>query len=368
VALGVVAGTIGGPRSYGIGLARALVEAFPGDRWMVLTDRPEAFDGVPVHECVRVPFPARVLRHAVEATLLPRLVRRLAPDVYHGTKHGLPPRLRCPSVATIHDLAFFALPGTFPRLSGMVLRAEARAAVRRARRIVAPSESTRADLVRFLAADPARIAVVPNGVADAFRRPVPPEEAARVRARWGLPDRFVACVGTLQPRKNPDVLLDAFAALSRSGAAAGVGLLFVGRRGWMAGPFLRRLAAEGPAVDARLLEGVPDGDLPALLAAAEVFVSPTSYEGFGLSIAEAMAAGRPVIAGDGSSVPEVVGTAGVLVPGRDRAALESALGRLLRDPEQRRALGEAARRRAAAFTWEVAARRVRAVYDDAVRG
>jgi glycosyltransferase involved in cell wall biosynthesis len=365
IALGVVAGTVGGPRSYGLGLVRALAAEFPGDEWWVLTDRPEDFEGIPLAGAVRLPLPAKAMRPAVEATLLPRALRRLAPAVYHGTKHSVPPRAPCPCVATIHDLAFFAMPGTFPRASGMWLRAEARAAARRAARIVAPSAHTKADLGRFLRVDPARVAVVPNGVADAFHRPVPREEVERVRRAHALPARFVLCVGTLQPRKNPDTLLAAFAALRRSGAAGDAGLVFAGRRGWKSGPFLRSLAREGPALGARLLESVPDADLPGLLAAAEVFASPSSYEGFGLSVAEAMAAGLPVVAGEGSSVPEVTGDAAVLVPPRDARALEAALGRLLADPGERRRLGEAARRRAARFTWRAAARAVRAVHEEA---
>jgi glycosyltransferase involved in cell wall biosynthesis len=232
---------------------------------------------------------------------------------------------------------------------------------------VVPSGNTGDDLVRFLRVDPARVAVVPNGVAPEFHRPVPRAEVERVRRAWDLPRRFVLCVGTLQPRKNPDVLLAAFAAARRSGAAGDAGLVFAGRRGWMAGPFLRALAREGPALGARLLEGVPDADLPGLLAAAEVFASPSSYEGFGLSVAEAMAVGLPVVAGDSSSEPEVVGDAGILVEPRDAASLEVALSRLLGDPAERRRLGEAARRRAARFTWASAARAVREVYGEAAR-
>jgi glycosyltransferase involved in cell wall biosynthesis len=367
IAVGVVAGTTGGPRSYGLGLLRALAEEFPGDAWYAITDRPGDLEGIPLAGIERVAIPAKFLRPVVEATAVPRALRRIRPDVYHGTKHSVPARSPCPTVATIHDLAFFAMPATFPRASGLWLRTEARAAVRRARRIVVPSAHTRDDVVRFLRADPGRIAVVPNGVAPPFLAPVPAAEVERVRRAHSLPARFVLCLGTLQPRKNPDVLLAAFDALRASGAAAGVDLLFAGRKGWMAGPLLREVARRGARGGVRHLPDVPDADLPGLLAAAEVFASPSSYEGFGLSVAEAMAVGRPVVAGDASSLPGVVGEAGILVPPRDAAALAAALGRLLADPAERARLGEAARRRAATYTWRAAARAIRAVHGEAAR-
>ncbi len=365
VALGVHAGTLGGPRSYGLGLLRALATEFPEDRWIAVTDRPDAVADVPGVEVAALSIPARVLRPAVEALLLPRLLRRLAPDLYHGTKHSVPARMGFPVIATIHDLAYEVLPETFGAAAGAYLRRETRWAVTRARRLVVPSASTARDLERLLGVERERIVVVPNGVADAFHRSVDPAEVARVRTAHGLPDRFIVCVGTLQPRKNPEVLLDAFLDLRTAGLDPAVGLVFAGRRGWRIEGFLRRVGHLGAAAGVRLLEDVPDGDIPPLLAAAEVFASPTSYEGFGLSIAEAMAVGTPVVAGDGSSVPEVVGDAGILVPPRDRAGLGAALRTLLDDAGERSRLGAAGRARAAAFTWSAAARAIRRVYAEA---
>jgi glycosyltransferase involved in cell wall biosynthesis len=365
VAIGAYAGTLGGPRSYGLGLIRALAEEFPRDEWVVISDRPEAFEDLDL-QCERVSFPAKVLRPAVEHSVLPRIIRSVAPDLYHGTKQGLPPRLRCPGVATVHDLAFFTMPETFPPASRLFLRREARSSVKRAARIVVPSESTKRDMVAIIGADANRVDVVHNGVADEFHHGVSARERTRVKRRYGLPRRYVVSHGTLQPRKNPGRLLDAFVALRRSGRATDVDLVFAGRRGWMIGPFMRKLNRLGGEHGVRLLESIPDEDVAPLVAGAEVFASPTAYEGFGLSIAEAMALGVPVIAGGGSSVPEVVGRAGVLVDVEDDDALRDALGSLLEDGPRRERLGEAARKRASRFTWRAAARRMRGAYARAI--
>ena len=162
----------------------------------------------------------------------------------------------------------------------------------------------------------------------------------------------------MQPRKNVDVVLDAMEALERRGRAAPP-LVVAGRRGWMSEDVVRRAQAS-PRV--RWLGEVPEEDLPALYAGARVFVSPSSYEGFGLAVAEAMAAGVAVVAGAGSACDEVVGDAGVLVPPRDVEAVAAAIDALLGDDARRRGLAAAGRARAAQFTWDATARGTRDAY------
>jgi glycosyltransferase involved in cell wall biosynthesis len=227
-------------------------------------------------------------------------------------------------------------------------------------RVVTVSEHARRDVMARFGVAPARAVAIPHGVPEAYRSPVPDEAIARLRRAHALGDRLVACVGTVQPRKHVERVIDAFV---RAGAAEqGWTLALAGRiRPHHAPPWLRALPP-----GARFLGPLADDDLRALYAASAIAMSASEYEGFGLTVLEAMASGCAVIAVDNTSIPEVVGEAGVLVAASDAALLATALRTLLHDPERRTALAAAARRRAAGFTWVETARRTRAVYDEAL--
>jgi len=164
-------------------------------------------------------------------------------------------------------------------------------------------------------------------------------------------------VGTIQARKNLDVLVRAVDRLRRRDGVR-VTLAIAGRRGWRTEAF----DAACRETEVTLLGAVPDAALPALFANAAAFVQPSSYEGFGLTAVEAMACGAPVIAANAGSLPEVVGDAGLLVPPRDEEALASAIRELLLRPDLAEALAERGRARAARFTWEASAAAHAALY------
>jgi alpha-1,3-rhamnosyl/mannosyltransferase len=228
--------------------------------------------------------------------------------------------------------------------------------VRRAARVIAVSGHARDDLVARFGLDPARVPVVPQGVAPAFLAGPRPGAVAALRTAYGLGERLIACVGTIQPRKHVERVIEAFV---RAGAAG---------QGWELAIAGRLRPGYVPAWITALPTGVhwlgplADDALRALYAAADVAMSGSDYEGFGLTIAEAMASGCAVIAVAVTSIPEVVGTAGLLVPRSDPALLGDALARLVAEPETRAALAAAARNRAAGFTWSETARLTRAVY------
>jgi glycosyltransferase involved in cell wall biosynthesis len=358
VALAAVTGTQGGPRTYAVCLLRALVELGADDEYTLVSEEKDAVPELRGIGRIRVPVPAKSVRPLVDATLLPWKMRRAGFDVFHGTKQTLPAGMSGALVVTVHDLAPAIFPETFPRGAGAYLRRSTAAAVRRADVVIADSETTARDLREMLGAPPERIRVIPLGVEPRFFGPHDPARVAAVRAKHRLPADYVASIGTIQPRKNLDVVLDAMELLGKRGKKTPP-LVVVGRTGWMSDDVVRR-AKSSPSVIH--LGEVPEDDLPSLYAGATLFVSPSSYEGFGLAVAEAMAAGVAVIGGAGSASDEVVGDAGVLVKPRDVDALVDAMDALLADDARRAALAAAGRARVARFTWEATARATREAY------
>ena len=238
------------------------------------------------------------------------------------------------------------MPELHPRSNLAAERSFAQLA-RRADRLIAVSECTRQDAVRTLGIAPEKICTIHSGVADAFFDP-PAALVDEVRARYGLQRPFVLFVGTIEPRKNVDLLLDAFESLPAS-MRGHWELVVAGPVGWAADATVARLR------HVRYLGYVPELDLAPLTAAADVFVYPSLYEGFGFPVAQAMAAGVAVITSNVSSLPEVAGNAALLVDPRSQNELRAALVRLLASAGLRKALGLAGRERAREFRWEVCA-------------
>jgi glycosyltransferase involved in cell wall biosynthesis len=213
-------------------------------------------------------------------------------------------------------------------------------------------------------ASQADVHVVYGGVTGHFR-PASADAVTAVRNKYRLPDRFILFVGTIEPRKNLTQLLDACRVLKDAGRA--MPLVVAGRKGWRSEVFFDRLHQSGLAELTVLTGFVPDEDLPALYSAADVFVFPSLYEGFGLPVLEAMACGTPVITTNVSSLPEVAGPAAILVDPGDCRELAAAVQRLAADPALRREMSVKGTRQAGSFSWEGTARRTLQVYQDALR-
>jgi glycosyltransferase involved in cell wall biosynthesis len=227
--------------------------------------------------------------------------------------------------------------------------------------VIAISESGRRDLLRHYAIDPAKVRVIYGGVNPSFR-PALPAASAETRARYGLPGHYILSVGTIEPRKNLSRLLEAYRTLLDRGME--MGLVIAGKRGWRSEEFFARLDQLGLEPRVILLNNVPDADLPALYGTADLFVFPSLYEGFGLPPLEAMACGTPVIVSNTSSLPEVVGEAGITVDPLDTGSLASAIEGVLTDPDLGRQLRTEGPARAACFTWQASARATRRVYEE----
>jgi len=272
-------------------------------------------------------------------------------DVFHCSRLGNPPR-RPRLTATLHDLTCWTMPRFHTSANVAAERRMADSVWKRAAGLIAVSANTRDEAVRLLGLDARRIRVIYNGVDERFFAAGEAEaQAARARSRLEKP--YVLWVGTIEPRKNLDRALDAWAALPEELRAA-FDLVVAGPAGWAAPRTLARLRAAPPGV--RYLGYVAESHLPGLTAGAAALFYPSLYEGFGLPVAQAMACGVPVVTSGVSALPEIAGEGALYADPLSLAGLRAALERLLRSAELRRQLGQAGRQRAARYRWDEAAR------------
>jgi len=270
-----------------------------------------------------------------------------------------------PTVLTVHDLIFRHLPEHHKPLNRWYLNLTMPLYCRRASHIIAISECTERDLITAYGLPPEKITVIYEA-ADPRFGPRPPKVVAAARTRYGLPDRYLLFVGTIEPRKNLARLLAAFERIHAERLSDA--LVIVGKRGWLYDDFFARLE-QSSARDAVILPGyVPNDDLPTIYAGAQALVFPSLYEGFGLPVLEAMACGTPVVASNASSLPEVGGSAALYFSPTQVEAMVEAVCRLLRDADLRGSMRTEGLNRAAEFSWRSTAAKTRTVYDAVLQG
>lgn len=302
-----------------------------------------------------LPVPRRLLYETWHAVALPRveLVTGRV-DVTHATGVAVP-GTRAPLVVTVHDLGFRHRPEHYTRHGVRFFERALELTRRRAALVLCPSEATWRECAEAGIAED-RLRVIPWGVS---ATPVTPEDVAALRARHGIPGRYVLWVGTIEPRKNLPGLLAAFRRLPDD-----VTLVLAGPSGWHEDLTVHRQGIEHRV---RLTGFVSGAELAALYAGASVFCYPSLLEGFGMPVLEAMAQGAPVVTSSGTSTEEVAGDAGLVVPPTDGEALADALLQVLDDPPLADRLRAAGLARAATYTWERTARETVTAYQDVVR-
>ena len=264
-------------------------------------------------------------------------------QVYHAPSYTCPLISFCPIVMTVHDISYLAHPEWYPYKQGVVRLAYYRACLRRADRIVVPSQFSKQEIVRFFLALEDRIRIIPMGVSDFFSPT--PEAAVEVSRELDLPSRYILHVGDLHSRRN-------LGLLKRAAQQVGLPLVLVGR------PLEKDSIPEG----ALLFTDISMDALRGIYSAATLFAYPSLYEGFGLPWLEAMACGVPVVASNRASLPEVCGQAAILVePDQDDlvAGIQQAL-------ENRESLRERGLQRASEFSWEKTAERTLEVYRELI--
>jgi glycosyltransferase involved in cell wall biosynthesis len=290
-------------------------------------------------------------------------------DLFHATDFVLPPTSqRTRTLLTVHDLSFIRDPESATPALRRYLNNVVPHSVHRAHHVLADSLATKDDLVELYNAAPDKITVLYSGVDPRFTPEKQRGEEERIRRRYKLGHQpIILSLGTLQPRKNYSRLISAFAQIADvsrrlDGRPITHNLVIVGKQGWLFDSIIADVARLGVRTRVIFPGFVDDKDLPALYRAADLFVFPSLYEGFGLPPLEAMACGTPVVTSNVSSLPEVVGDAGLTVDPTDIYALANAMSRALQDTQLRQQMVERGLARAAEFTWLRAARQLRQVY------
>ncbi len=349
----------GGIRNYTLHLLKALAQLDRATDYFALHSRKERAPFVPGPNFRAVPCwtPSH---HRLERWTLGAEIARLRLDLLHTTDFIPPAFGYRRSVITVHDLTFLHYPQFITPESYAYYNRQIVWAVRRADHILADSFATKADLVALLGV-PQKKVTVAHLAADPIFHPMPATEAARVAARYNLQTGYLLCVGTLEPRKNLPGLLRAYRLLLDEQVTEAP-LVVVGGHGWLYHPIFECIQDLGLTGQVHFLHNVPDTDLPAIYNAAILLTTPSFYEGFGLPALEAMACGTPVVVSDRSSLPEVVGEAGLLVNPEKTEEIAGALARVITDETLRNRMREQGLAQAARFSWEHTARITLDVY------
>lgn len=366
----------GGIGRYTRELVRALVVEAPEYTYKLFSARPPAVLPVPdslpelPHVTYRpAPFDERWLYRLWYRARVPVPVQLFTGkiDLYHSPDFVLPPvGGSIPTLLTVHDLSFAHFPETFPAQLVSYLNRVVPWSVNRAGHILADSLSTMSDLQALWGVPAERITVLYSGVNERFRPIADEGVLADVRARYQLDTPYVLAVGTVQPRKNYELLVRSFRPIAASNPHS---LVIVGGKGWLDEGLPMEIERCGLQDRVKLTGFIDDADLPAIYSAADLLAFPSLYEGFGLPLLEAMACGTPVVSSNTSSLPEVAANgAAVLLPPDDEEAWSQAILDILADEKVRTRLIAAGHRQSERFNWRESARQLISLYKNLLSG
>ena len=301
---------------------------------------------------------------------LPPLLRQQQIDVYHGVcNFELPLRKMCRYVVTIHDLVPLFFPELVPKKHLLFFKLFIKRAAQTADAIITDSEHSKQDICRYLKVSDEKVRVIHLGYTP---QPLPQnaeEQRQRLFKQYGIRQPYLLFVGVIEPKKNLERLLEAFALLRQERRIDdSVQLVIAGGKGWFCERIEHNIAALRLETSVVLTGFMPDDALPLLYSGADAFVFPSIYEGFGLPVVEAMSHGVPVITSNVSSLPEIAGHAGLLVNPMDTASIAAGIETVLTHPEQRESMKIAGRLQARQFSWPRTAEATYRVYQDVFQG
>jgi glycosyltransferase involved in cell wall biosynthesis len=275
-------------------------------------------------------------------------ITRRPPGALFVPAHVLPLLTRVPAVATVHDLGYRHFPNAHPRRQRWYLDWSTRHNARAAQIVVADSEATKADLVKYYGTEPGRAIVAYPGIDEQLSPVDDPAEVAASMQRYGIANPYLLHIGTLQPRKNLVRLVQVFGRLA---ADSTIQLVLAGKKGWFYDDLYAQVKSLGLQDRVRFVGYIADEDKAALLTGATAYVFPSLYEGFGFPALEAQACNTPLVCSHSSSLPEVAGTGALYFDPKDSDDLAQALSRVLSEPNLRTLLVEEGRRNVRRFSW-----------------
>ncbi len=283
-------------------------------------------------------------------------------DLTHFFNYIVPPLVAGKTVVTVHDMVYRAFPETVRGRTRHMLELGLVPSMQRADRIVTDSEFSRSEIIKYYPQFAEKIRVVPCGVdCQRFHPETDPEKLAAVRRTYDLPEQYFLYLGTLEPRKNLERLIDAYGVFANNNENPAK-LVLAGGKGWLYDGIFQKVQELGLTGHVYFTQYIADEDLCALMSGALAFVFPSIYEGFGMPPLEAMACGTPVLVSDAASLPEVTGDSAVIVKPDSTASIADGLQRLFTDAALRERLHTEGLERAAQFSWERSAQMLYDVY------
>lgn len=328
-------------------------------RFTVFTNNRAELRSLPKERVISTSWPTHrpLARIGWEQLAWPLSAIRHKIDLLHSMAFVTPLLGLRPAVVTVYDLSFIHHPQRFPALKRIYLTSQTRRSCQKAERVMTISESGRQDVHRYYGIPLERIDIVMPGVSQIFS-PRTEEEIEAFRRQEQLAQRFILHVGTLQPRKNIEVLLEAFAQLRRPDLE----LVLVGDKGWSYQSIFDRVKKLGLDDMVRFPGYVSDAVLPLWYNAASILVFPSVYEGFGLPVIQAMACGTPVIAANTSAIPEAAGSAARFFEPHDVRALAEHIAAVLDDRQIAVTMRQRGLEQACEFSWQKAGQQLLASY------
>jgi len=297
-----------------------------------------------------------------ESFYLPRLLSNKGVDVFHGPAFMIPLRSTgFRTVVTIHDVVAFTRPDTVPGKYALYMKLLLKQVVRKVDRIIAPSISTKIDLIEYLNAPEEKIDVIYEAASPMYCPAEPGYDREKIKRKFGIRNKYIFFAGNLEPRKNLIRLMEAFNR-ARPKLGEDYQLVICGKKGWLYKEILRTFERLKKSNDIILTSYVIEKDLLNLYRSSDIFAFPTLYEGFGFPPLEAMGCGVPVIASNVSSLPEIVGDAALLVNPLDTGEISEAILTMARSESLRNELINKGLKQSALFTWKDAAKKTLDIY------